>query len=167
RVVRGRASIDDDVGAFLTHLARSERDLRLAYSGDVKIYARVGPVMRAVVRDASGIVAGEAHIISDQPEHVVIDVRAQRAATLVLRDACYPGWVAEVNGQPSTIDCADILFRAVAVPAGESRVVMAYQPASVSLGLALSGAGVTVWSALAALALRRRARRYSAGQPAR
>lgn len=159
--VRGLASIDEDAGAFLTQLARPQRDLRLVYSGDVKIYERTEPSSRAFVRDHSGAIAGSARILSDLPERVAIEVQAARDGELVLRDACYPGWTAEVNGQPASVECTDILFRAVAVPAGESRVVMAYQPASVSQGLVLSAAGIVVWAGLGVLAWRRRA------QPAR
>ena len=156
--VRGLASIDEDAGAFLTHLARTDHDLRLAYSGDVKIYERTGPSLRVVVRDRSGATAGSARIVSDLPERVVIEVQAARDGELVLRDACYPGWTAEVNGQPATVVCADILFRAIDVPAGASRVVMTYQPASVSQGFALSAAGSVIWVGLGALAWRRRVR---------
>lgn len=158
-VVRGLASIDEDAGAFLAHLARADRDLRLAYSGDVKIYERAQPSLRVVVRDSLGATAGAARIVSDLPERIVIEAQAERAGELVLRDACYPGWVAEVNGRPATVRCADVLFRAINVPAGASRIVLTYQPASVSQGLALSVAGSAVWVGLGALALRRRAPR--------
>lgn len=156
--VHGLASIDEDAGAFLTHLARVDHDLRLAYSGDVKIYARTGPSLRVIVRDRSGATAGSARILSDLPERIEIEVQATRDAELVLRDACYPGWIAEVNGRPAIVACADVLFRAITVRAGQSRVVMTYQPASVSQGLALSAAGMGVWVGLGVLAWRRRAR---------
>ncbi len=156
-VVRGLASIDEDAGAFLTQLARTDRDLRLTYSGDVKIYTRTQPAQRALVRDRAGARAGNARIVSEQPERVEIEVQAEREGQLVLRDACYPGWRAEVNSRPASISCTDILFRAVAVPAGASRVVMSYQPVSVSQGLALSAAGLVLWTGLAGLAWGRRA----------
>ncbi len=157
-VVRGLASIDEDAGAFLTQLARTERDLRLAYSGDVKIYERTHPAQRVLVRDQSGARVGNARIVSELPERIEIEVQAARAGQLVLRDACYPGWTAEVNGRPATISCTDILFRAIEAPAGPSRVVLSYQPISVSQGLALSAAGIVIWAGLAAQAWVRRAR---------
>ena len=70
-------------------------------------------------------------IVSYSPEQVVIDVAASRDGYLVLTDAYYPGWVATIDGQPANIERADILFRAVKVPAG-----------SASCGVPLSAAGV-------------------------
>jgi hypothetical protein len=77
-------------------------------------------------------------IISYSPEQVVIDVNALQPGYLVLTDAYYPGWTATVDGQPVPIERADILFRAVKVPAGQHRVELRYQPQSCSFGLLIS-----------------------------
>ena len=63
---------------------------------------------------------------------------------LVLTDAYYPGWTATVDGQPAEIERADIMFRAVKVPAGQHRVELRYQPQSFSLGLLISIGTVVV-----------------------
>lgn len=85
-------------------------------------------------------------------ERIEITVKAGDApALLMLTDAYYPGWIATVNDQPTPILRADILFRAVPVPAGDSAVVFEYRPwwwpgvlmAGVLLWLA--GLGVLVW----------------------
>ena len=57
---------------------------------------------------------------------------------LVLTDAYYPGWIATVDGQPAHIERADILFRAVKVPAGQHRVEFRYQPQSFAIGAVIS-----------------------------
>jgi hypothetical protein len=59
---------------------------------------------------------------------VVIDVHAPCAATLVLTDSYDPGWIATINGQPTPVLPADVAFRSVAVPEGQSRVVFRYEP---------------------------------------
>ena len=61
-----------------------------------------------------------------------------RDGYLVLTDAYYPGWVATVDGQPANIERADILFRAVKIPAGQHRVEFRYQPQSFIIGAAIS-----------------------------
>jgi uncharacterized membrane protein YfhO len=50
----------------------------------------------------------------------------------------YPGWTARVNGSPAPLLRADYLFRAVAFPAGMSRVEFRYEPRSFRLGVAVS-----------------------------
>jgi hypothetical protein len=77
-------------------------------------------------------------IVSYSPEQVVIDVNALQAGYLVLTDAYYLGWTATVDGQPAVIERADIMFRAVKIPAGQHRVEFRYQPQSLSIGLAIS-----------------------------
>jgi hypothetical protein len=77
-------------------------------------------------------------IISYSPEHVVIDVKAPQDGYLVLTDAYYPGWSATIDGRPAEIERADIMFRAVHVPAGSQRVELRYQPQSFSIGLLIS-----------------------------
>lgn len=65
-------------------------------------------------------------------------VRAEKQALLVLSEVAYPGWQATVNGNRVPIYKADGLFRAVVVPAGESRVTFRYLPGTVLAGAILS-----------------------------
>jgi hypothetical protein len=50
------------------------------------------------------------------------------AAMLALNETWYPGWVAEIDGNRVPILRADVLFRAVEVPAGRHHVVFRYAP---------------------------------------
>ncbi len=60
---------------------------------------------------------------------VDLRVNAPAPAYLVLADAHYPGWKASVDGAPTPIYRANLLFRALPVPAGESSVRFRFEPA--------------------------------------
>ncbi|MBK9747182.1 MAG: YfhO family protein [Chloroflexi bacterium] len=61
-------------------------------------------------------------------DRVVIDVETDFEGYLFLSDAYYPGWRATIDGAPTTIYRADIMFRAVFVPAGAHEIVYTYDP---------------------------------------
>ena len=90
------------------------------------------------------------------PNQVTIQVLMADNGFLVLGDSYFPGWLATVDGQESKIYRADGNFRAVALPAGEHKVVFKYSPLSFRLGLFTSAmAAIAVLLALGALAWRR------------
>jgi hypothetical protein len=82
---------------------------------------------------------GEASIVQYEPERVVVETNSTGAGWLVLTDAWYPGWRAHVDSQPADLMRADMLFRAVPVPAGRHRVEFIYDPTSFRIG---AGIGV-------------------------
>jgi uncharacterized membrane protein YfhO len=105
------------------------------------------------LQDVGGVIA------NDQPEFIRIMLPGiQRARALILRDACFPGWAARVDGVEAPIACEEVLFRSVALPAGAREVVFSYQPASLRVGAALSAAGLAIWLVLSAalIIIRRR-----------
>lgn len=81
-------------------------------------------------------------IKSYQPERVEIAVSLETPGYLVLSDTWYPGWQATVDGERVEIRRANVLFRAVAVDAGEHRIVFTFLPASVRAGGIVSVVGV-------------------------
>ncbi|MCS7041083.1 MAG: YfhO family protein, partial [Caldilineales bacterium] len=85
---------------------------------------------------------GEVTITAVEPETVRLQVQTPVAAWLVLSDAWYPGWEATVDGQPTPIERANLLLRAVHVPAGEHEVVFRFRPLSFRLGAALTVFGL-------------------------
>jgi Bacterial membrane protein YfhO len=98
---------------------------------------------------------------------VDLDVTATSAATVVVLQSYAPDWVAQIDGSAVPIRAADVLFQSVAVPAGHHVVTLRYRPASVSIGLASSAAGVIGLGTLFAVpALLRRRRRGRAGTAA-
>jgi hypothetical protein len=77
--------------------------------------------------------SGEARIARYTAEQVVLTVESSAAGYLLLTDAWYPGWEARVNGSPVPVARADVMFRAVPVPAGTSEVVFDYRPSWLGL----------------------------------
>ena len=85
----------------------------------------VGPA-----NDSSAGIPGVASIESSRPGRVEVVATSTSGGLLVLHDTYYPGWLAEVDGQPASILRAYVLFRSVEVPAGTHRVTFRFAPLS-------------------------------------
>lgn len=83
--------------------------------------------------------SGSAVIKQYGANKIEMSVSAHKPSLLFLSDNYYPGWQAYVNGRKTEIILADFTFRAVAVPAGNSLVVMNYEPNSFKNGAIISG----------------------------
>jgi hypothetical protein len=70
--------------------------------------------------------------------HIEMSVETASAGLLVVSEMDFPGWKAFVDGRPVPVHKVDGLLRGIEVPAGRSKVVMAYRPASVLIGAILS-----------------------------
>jgi len=93
----------------------------------------------------AGTGGGLAEIIHYGPARVVVNVTSDAPGYLVLADTIYPGWVATVDGEPSPIQRANLMFRAVQLEPGSHRVEFSYRPVSVRLGAGISALGLLVW----------------------
>jgi hypothetical protein len=80
----------------------------------------------------------QTELILYEPEQIIASVTTPSDGWLVLSDAWYPGWEATVDGQPVPIERANILFRAVAIPAGRHRVEWVFRPTFFRLGAVVS-----------------------------
>jgi len=92
------------------------------------------------------------------PEHVVLHCRASRPGRVVLLDEWTDGWTATVDGAATPIERAEVIFRAVAVTAGEHTVEMRYRTPGLRAGLLVSLGGTVLFLGLV-LANRRLRRR--------
>lgn len=84
---------------------------------------------------------GSIRAVEDRPNETIIIVESEAPAWLVIADTYYPGWKAEVNGAPTTIQRANLAFRAIQLQAGENIVRMVYEP-----GWLLPGAFISMLS---------------------
>jgi len=83
-------------------------------------------------------------IKTNAPEQVVVYAVASRDGYLVLSDSWYPGWRAVVDGAEVPIERANLMFRAVFLPAGEHTVEFRFEPTSVRRGMLVSAASLAV-----------------------
>ena len=83
-------------------------------------------------------------------------VQAKSPGWLVMADMHAPGWHVTVNGRDAKLLRADYTLRAVAVPAGRTRVELTYRPPGFGFGLIVSGITILGLLFVAALALRAR-----------
>jgi hypothetical protein len=100
---------------------------------------------------------GVATVTAYAADEVRVHTATDGEAWLVLSDTYYPGWTARVDGQPTRVLRGDLLFRVVAVPAGEHEVDFRFEPGSVRVGLLLSGLCLALLIAALGIAGTRRA----------
>jgi uncharacterized membrane protein YfhO len=68
--------------------------------------------------------------------------------TVIVSDAWFPGWKAEVDGQPTPIDRAYGMIRGVAVGKGSHHLSMTYQPVTLYAGACLALLGLLICGAM-------------------
>jgi hypothetical protein len=71
---------------------------------------------------------GTARIIRYSNAEVTVETDTPAAALLVLNDVWHPWWRADIDGTPAEILKANVLFRAVQVPAGKHVVRFTFHP---------------------------------------
>jgi hypothetical protein len=70
---------------------------------------------------------GTVKIVGFENEKVDLQTEADAPAIMVLAEAWYPGWEAEVNGRPANAFPVNGWMRGVAVPAGKAEVTWRYR----------------------------------------
>jgi hypothetical protein len=109
-------------------------------------WAIVGPV--TIDSDIGDIARGDVFgptfpvpLAEYRPNDLRATFDAPSAGIFVVRDSPFPGWHAELNGQPVEIIPVNGLVRGVAVPAaGHYEVTMSYRPSSFSTGVTMATA---------------------------
>lgn len=92
---------------------------------------------------------------TNTPNRLEMTFKSPAAGYLVLTDTFFPGWTAQVDGKSVPILRANYLFRAVAVDAGEHKVVFNYSPNSFTIGLILFVIGLIASALLCLLGARK------------
>ena len=70
--------------------------------------------------------------MSWRPDRTEVEVDNKQPGILVVHEAYYPGWVAEIDGQPARILRTNVLFRGVEVGEGRHHVVFRFEPFSLA-----------------------------------
>jgi hypothetical protein len=83
--------------------------------------------------------AGEYATITDgsDPDRLVIGAHLGGPGLVMIADTYYPGWSAWVDGVPAPVNPADLLFRAVFVPAGTHVIELRYRSLPFIVGVVL------------------------------
>ena len=76
--------------------------------------------------------AGSSQFALWEPGRSVVEVESALGGILVLNATYYPGWIAEIDGEPVPLMRADVLFRGVEVPPGRHRVEFRFAPFTLS-----------------------------------
>ena len=76
------------------------------------------------------------------PNRVEVDLVVTRPAMLVMTDVWYPGWRAEIDGNPVPLYRVNYLQRGVWCAPGKHRVIMVFQPPSLNRGIIMTGVGL-------------------------
>ncbi len=112
-------------------------------------------IIEAPAEQLPRVCSGTAEIIADNPHEVVVRAESSSPSVLVLADAWYPRWRAEVDGSSRPVHVANGWMRAVLLPGGGvSTVRFFYDGSDVVLGMWISIAAALI--ALGLLAGRRR-----------
>jgi len=101
------------------------------------------------------IMAEPAKVVQYENEKVAVEADAKRGGWLLLLDAYYPGWSAELDGKVVPVVRANGFFRAVKVPAGKHRVVFKYHPEIFYRSVLVSGVGLIIWLGLFAISFKK------------
>jgi len=101
--------------------------------------ARPGPALARAPLDAP---PADVRVLQDNPERLRIAVATGRPGVLLVSDSWAPGWQARLDGEPIPVLRANMMFRAVEVPAGRHEVIMRYRPGSLLAGATLTLMGV-------------------------
>lgn len=133
--------------AFLVHAAAVVPDDNQALA--TMVAPDFDPLQQIILADGAPLSneAGNATvtIVDYAPEHITFHITTDTDGYLLVTDAYYPGWAAQLDGEPAPIHRADLLFRAVFIPAGAHTLAMTYTPTGWIVILLIGG---SAWAIL-------------------
>jgi hypothetical protein len=106
--------------------------------------------------------------IEDAPDRQQLETSCETPAFLVIADTWFPGWNATLDERPVPIHRVQHLLRGIALPPGDHRLRLVYQPEGWRSSLRWMRGAWILWLAAAALAAGRgfvRTNRTGAGAP--
>jgi hypothetical protein len=115
---------------------------RLAHGHDIRQCALLEEPLAKPLPQRGAWPGTAAAIRRFEPNCLLVDVEARTNALLVLAEAWYPGWRAEIDGQAGACVPANIWMRAVPVPAGRHLVRVYFRQNYLLPGFLISLASV-------------------------
>ncbi len=92
---------------------------------DPRTTALLAPQDAAAIKPGS---TGSARILAYGTNAVTVEAESRAGGVLVLNDMWHPWWAVEVDGEERPLLRANLLFRAVAVPAGKHTIRFVFRP---------------------------------------
>ena len=99
-----------------------------------------------------------ARVVKYEPARQIIETTANQPTVLVVSEMWYPGWIATLDGIPTTIHATNFLLRGVVVPPGVHRIEMRYTAPAARAGAMISIFTLLLVIALAIVDIRRQRR---------
>lgn len=138
--------------AYVVHTYAVLRDLSqaLKYMGTpafdmrTQVVLEKGPSPDFVVGTNAPPVPPKAVVDAYSPDEIAITAELSANGWLVVSDAYYPGWTADVDGKKTEIRLANGIFRAVELQKGKHAVSFKYHPFLFRAGLTITILGFAV-----------------------
>lgn len=129
----GNATIYENAGALPRALfvpsARAASFEDILDSGVWPDFDPTRSVLLALPSEAgTGRRPGTVRITAYGLNRIELDAESPDGGWVVLNDVWHPWWFAECDGRPVTLERANVLFRAVAVPPGRHSIRMTFEP---------------------------------------
>jgi hypothetical protein len=105
-------------------------DLLNATDFDPKTMAVLPPESVALSLPGGNEVSGSAQVMETRPGRLALDVSSSADGLLVVSQPYYPGWQAQVDGQPVPIYRVNYLLQGIPLLAGAHRVELSYHLSS-------------------------------------
>lgn len=83
--------------------------------------------------DGTALGEGKATLTDYTPDTMQFDVQTAKGGVMVLSEIYYPGWTATIDGESVDLGRVNYVLRALKVPAGNHKVVLAFHPTSVAV----------------------------------
>src|SRR4029077_12678568 len=119
-------------------LAEPDQDRRLAALRSVTDFAERGVVSEAGSPEWIPNGDAEVSITGYSTDRLALDVQARDATLVGTSITSWPGWIAELDGQPIASVPYNHAFLAFRVPAGHHRLALRYFPRSFRVGAMIS-----------------------------
>jgi hypothetical protein len=160
--------------AWIVHDVRQDDGTALAQLADGRMDGRQVAFVDGPLPEVAppGAMAGQVGapvdervtVTTDGGDALTAEVRAMAPGLVVFSEAYADGWRAEVDGQPVEILRTDHALRGVPVSAGAHPIVLRYEPASLRIGLWVSGLTGAATLAVAGAAIFRAIRERGAAR---